>query len=189
MDTDKKVEIVDNKRYRNFMILFYNENEKDNFDKVIFNIHGLKYYAYIKHEPETEEKSPHYHGFIHLDSATTEEALAKRLEIPKNHVSYVKNVRAGCRYLTHIDYPDKIPYDLKDVKVSALFSRKFYSQFEDVKTEEQIIQDMYNWIDNFHYDNYHEKLKYFIIFINMNCYDTIFKRYRFEFIDYLKQSL
>lgn len=62
-------------------------------------------------------------------------------------------------------------------------------QFEDVKTESEIIEDIYNWIDNFQYDNYHEKLKYMLIFINVNCYDTIFKRYRNEFIDYLKYSI
>lgn len=182
-------EIVDNKRYRNFMILFYEESKHYKFEDLIFNIHGLKYYAYIKHQPEDDEKTEHYHGFIHLDSATSETALAKRLGLPKEKVKYVKNVRAGCRYLTHIDYPDKIPYSLDDVKVSSLFQRKFLSQFEDVKTEEEIIQDMYHWIDNFHYDNYHQKLKYFIMYINMSCYDTIFKRYRYEFLDYLKQSI
>lgn len=189
MESELKEQIVDNKRYRNFMILFYNINDKDNFDKVIFNIHGLKYYAYIKHDPEEEEKLEHYHGFIHLDTATTATALSKRLEIPVNHIQYVKNVRAGCRYLTHIDYPEKAQYSLDSVKVSGLFSRKFLLQFEDVKTEEEIIQDIYYWIDNFHYDNYFEKLKYFTMYINMSCYDTVFKRYRYEIIDYLKHSI
>lgn len=184
-----KEEIIDNKRYRNWMILFYDESDHYKKDDLIFNLHGFKYYAYIKHKPETDEKSEHYHGIIHLDTATTQTALSKRLGLPANYISYVKNFRAGCRYLTHIDYPDKIQYTLDDVTCSGLFQRKFYKQFEDVKTEEEMIQDIYSWIDNFHYESYHLKLKYLIMYVNMSCYDTIFKRYRFEFIDYLKVNL
>ena len=182
-------EIVSCKRYRNFMVLFYKDTKTYDFNDIIYNLHGFKYYAYIKHKPETNEKKAHYHAFVHVDSATSEEAIAKRVGVPKNMVQYVKNVRASCRYLTHIDYEDKIQYSVDDVKVSAMFSRKFKKNFEDVKTEEEIIQDIYFWIDNSHFDNYYEKLKYFTIFININCYDTVFKRYRYEFIDYLKVNL
>ena len=125
MKKKQNEEIIDNKRYRNFMILFYKESKHYNFDDIIFNIHGLKYYAYIKHEPETDEKVEHYHAFIHLDTACTEDALAKRIGIPKDKIQYVKNVRAGCRYLTHIDYEDKIQYSIDDIKVYSLFKRKF----------------------------------------------------------------
>lgn len=182
-------EIIDTKRYRNFMILFYRESQHYDFDDIIFNIHSLKYYAYIEHQPETEEKEPHFHAFIHLDTACTEQALSKRLGLPIDKIQYVKNVRGGCRYLTHIDYPDKIQYKLEDVKVSALFQRKFLKNFEDIKTEDEIINDLYWWIDNWHFDDYHEKLRYFIQYINLHCYDTIYKRYRLEFLDYLKQTL
>lgn len=182
-------EIFDEKRYRNFMVLFYDESDNYKFDDIIFNIHSLKYYAYIKHNPEDEEKTQHYHAFIHLDSACTITALSKRLGIPSNYIQYVKNVRGGCRYLTHIDYDDKIQYSLDDVKISGLFRRKFMKCFEDVKTEEEIIIDIYNWIDNFHYDNYIEKVKYLILFININCYDSVYKRYRIEILDYLKKTL
>lgn len=48
-------EIID-KQYRNFMILFYDESIHYNFDDIIFNLHNFKYYAYIKHQPEDEEK-------------------------------------------------------------------------------------------------------------------------------------
>lgn len=182
-------QIIDDKKYRNFMIIIYPDSESYNYDDVIFNIHSFKYYAYIRHEPETDEKKPHVHLYLHLDSASTESAISKRLGVPINHVQYIKNVRAGCRYLTHIDYPDKIQYSLDSVRVSGLFQRKFLKNFEDVKTEEEIIQDIYAFIDNFHCDTYIEKLKQLIIFININCYDTIYKRYRPEFIDYLKQNL
>ena len=182
-------EIIDNKRYRNFMVLFYQDSLNYKFDDVIFNIHSLKYYAYIKHIPETDEKEPHFHAFIHLDTACTCEALSKRLGVPIQFIQYVKNVRGGCRYLTHIDYSDKIQYSIDDVKISALFRRKFLKNFEDIKTEDEIIADIYWWIDNWHYEFYFDKLKDFIQFINLHCYDTIYKRYRYEFLDYMKQNL
>lgn len=177
------------KQYRNFMVLFYDESIHYNFDDVIFNLKGLKYWAYIKHQPEDDEKVQHYHAFIHLDSASTESALAKRLGIPPDKVQYIKNCRSGMRYLTHIDYPEKIQYDLNSVHVSGLFKRKFLKAFEDVKTEEEIIQDIYFWLDNSHFDTYLEKVRYFILYINSNCYDTVYKRYRPEFLDYLKMNL
>lgn len=182
-------EIIDSKQYRNFMVLFYNESIHYNFDDVIFNLHSFKYYAYIKHVPEEEEKTEHYHAFIRVDSATTEKAISKRLGIPADKVQSVKNVRSACRYLTHIDYENKIQYDIGDVIVSGNFKRKFYKQFEDVKTEEEIITDIYKWIDESNISNYHTKLKCLIMYINSNCYDTIYKRYRPELIDYLRATI
>lgn len=181
-------EIIDKKQYRNFMILFYNDSKFYKFDDLIFNIHGFKYYAYIKHLPEDEEKSEHYHAFLHLDSATTISAISKRLGLPENYIQNVKSVRSACRYLTHIDYEEKTQYDLSDVTVSGNFKRKFYKQFEDVKTEAEIISDIYNYIDELGLinTNYHNKVKSLIQYININCYDTIYKRYRYEFNDYLK---
>lgn len=182
-------EIID-KQYRNFMILFYDESKHYKFDDLIFNLHGFKYYAYIKHQPEDEEKTAHYHAFIHLDSATTISAISKRLGIPKEKIQNVKNVRSACRYLTHIDYENKIQYDLNDVVVSGNFKRKFYKQFEDVKTDSEIISDIYNYIDELSLvnTNYHIKVKSLIQYININCYDTIYKRYRYEFTDYLRSK-
>lgn len=182
-------EIIDEKRYRNFMVLFYKTSSNYNFDDVIFNIHSLKYYAYIEHQPETDEKESHFHAFIHLDSATTVLALSKRLGVPKQFIQRVKNIRGGCRYLTHVDYTDKIQYSLSDVKVSGLFQREYLKQFEDIKTEQEIISDLYEWIDFWRYDNYSSKLKDFIQYVNLHCYDTIYKRYRYEFLEYLKQKL
>ena len=121
-------EIIDTKRYRNFMVLFYKESKHYDFDDLIFNIHSLKYYAYIEHQPETDEKQPHFHAFIHLDTACTEQALSKRLGIPIDKIQYVKNVRGGCRYLTHIDYPDKIQYDISATTTDILYVLYFINR-------------------------------------------------------------
>lgn len=173
-------------RYRNFMILLYLEDDNYNIDDVLFILKGFKYYAYITHKPEENEKKEHIHVFLHLDNATTKKRIAKKLGINERFVEDVKSVRASCRYLTHIDYDDKIQYKLEDVYISPLFERKFKKNFEDIKTEEEQIMEVYNFIDNLSIDTFHQSLKYLIIFINKNCYDTIFRRYRNEFITYLK---
>ena len=100
--------VYDNKTYRNFIVLFYDESIHYKFKDVIMNLKNFKYYAYIKHNPETDEKVSHYHAFIRVDSATTESAIAKRLGIPIDKVRHVKNVRSSIRYLIHIDFENKI---------------------------------------------------------------------------------
>ena len=174
----KKDKLYEDNRYRNFMVLFYDESKHYNFDDVLFNLHGFKYYAYIKHQPESDEKTSHYHAFLKVDSATTESAIASKLGIPVDKVQYVKNIRAANRYLIHIDYPEKIQYSIDDVRVSGLWKRHFMKCFEDVKTEEEIIQDIYFFIDNNHYDSYVEKLKYLITFINSIIAININKHYQ-----------
>lgn len=182
-------EEIISKQYRHFVAILYKDSDIYNYDDIIFNLNQFKYYAYIEHQPEKEESKIHTHLFISLDSATSISAISKRIGIPENYIQYVKSVRSSIRYLTHIDYPEKIQYPIEACNVSGAFWRKFRKQFEDLKSESDVIEDIYKWIDNFQYDDYHEKLKNLIIYINLNCYDTIFKRYRLEFIDYLKSTM
>lgn len=176
-------------RFRNFNVLLYPDTTSYNYNDVIFKLNEYKFYAWIEHKPETDEKKEHTHLFIHLDNACTKSAIANNLGIPQNFVQETKNVRSSCRYLTHIDYPDKIQYDYNDVHISTMFERKFKKNFEDLETEEQIINNIFEFIDNLHYDyNYYYAMRVLIQWINLNVYDTIFKRYRDEFLDYLKST-
>ena len=176
-------------RFRNFNILLYKDTSSYKYSDVIFKLNEYKYYAYIEHKPETDEKKEHTHLFIHLDNACTISAVANDLGIPKNFVQETKSVRSSCRYLTHIDYPNKIQYDYKDVHISTMFERKFKKNFEDLETEEQIINNIFEFIDNLHFDyTYNYAMRVLIQWVNLNVYDTIFKRYRSEFLDYLKST-
>lgn len=182
-------EIIEDKTFRNWMILLYDQSDNYVLSDILFNISSLKNYAIIKHDPEMEEKQQHFHVYLELSSATTQERLAKRLGVPQNYLKRVKSRRGAVRYLTHIDYPNKIQYPIDSVKVSRSFQRTFLKCYEDLKTEEEILQDIYNWIDNSSFADFFEKLRYFTLFINMNCYDTIYKRYRYELMEYLKRSI
>lgn len=183
-------EELDEKRYRHFMILLYKDTTSYNFEDVLFDLKGsFKNYAYIEHQPEKEEKKEHIHFILSIDNARTIESIAKRVGIPSNHIQSIKSLRASCRYLIHLDNEEKTSYELSDVIVSQAFSRKFYGAFDDLKTEEDIIDDIYLFIDNLTDLEYKEALKNLIKFVNNQSYDTIYKRYRPEFQDYLKSSI
>lgn len=187
-DNDMIEEIIP-KKYRCFTLVAYEESIHYNFHELLFVLKGFKYWAYIKHEPEEEEKQPHYHILIKLENATTIESISKKTGVPVHKIQYVRNIRAMARYMIHFDDDDKIQYDISQVKISKLWDRKFKKNFEDLKSEDEIIEDIYFFIDNMHYDSYYEKVRYLIQFVNFNCYDSVYKRYRYEFLDYLKSNL
>lgn len=177
------------KKYRCFTFVAYKESESYCFDNILANLKTYKYWAYIKHLPEENEKKEHYHFIIKLDNATTCEGVSKKLGIPVNYIQYVRNERAMCRYLIHFDDPQKMQYNFDDIRVSRLWERKFKKHFEDLKTEEEIIQDIYNWLLNNHYDTFQEKLMYLVMWVNLSGYDSVYKRYRYEFLEFLKLNL
>lgn len=190
----KKIETsseeIDEKRYRHFMILLYEDTETYNFNDVLFDLKGsFKNYAYIKHLPEDNEKKEHIHFILSLDNTRTISSLSKRVGVPENYFQPIKSLRASCRYLTHQDNEEKRHYDLTDVIVSKSFARKFYASFDDLKTEEDVIEDIYLYIDSLCNLNYREAIKSLIVFVNSQAYDTIYKRYRYEFQDYLRDSI
>lgn len=188
---ETKSEEIDEKRYRNFMILLYEDTASYVFNDVLFDLKGsFKNYAYIKHLPEENEKKEHYHFILALDNPRTITSLSKRVGVPENFIQPVKSLRASCRYLTHQDNDDKTKYFLTDVKVSNSFSRKFFASFDDLQTEEDVIDDIYNYIDVISDTNkFSECIKMLIKFVNQNAYDTIYKRYRVEFTEYLRSKL
>lgn len=190
----KKIETlseeIDEKRFRHFMLLFYDESKFYNFDDLLFDLKGsFKNYAYIKHLPESNEKQSHYHFILSLDNPRSINSLSKRIGLPPNYIEPIKSLRSSCRYLIHIDHDEKKQYELSDVKVSQSFSRKFYSSFDDLKTEEDVIDDIYLFIDSLENYQFRDAVKQLILFVNSQSYDTIYKRYRIEFMDYLRDIL
>ena len=152
METLEDLEVIP-KKYRCFTFVLYDESIHYNFNDVLFNLKTYKYWAYIKHLPEDDEKVEHYHFIIYLDNATTIDSISKKTGVPKDKIQYVRNIRAMCRYLIHFDDPNKIPYNYEDIRVSRLWERKFKKHFEDLKTEEEIINDIYFWMTNNHYNS------------------------------------
>lgn len=187
MKNEDLIELPKNDRYRSFLLLLYPDSHSYNIQDIFFELNGFKNYAYILHQPESDEKKSHYHVYIHLDSACTISAVSKRLGIPVNHIQHVRSERASLRYLTHIDYEDKIQYNFYDIKYSKGIERSLLKSYSDVESESDIINSIYKFIDGLKENySYSEAIIELVKFVNMNFYDSIYKRYRIEFKDYLK---
>lgn len=175
-------------KYRHFIVLLYEDTTSYDFETVLRVCKSQKKWAYIKHMPESNEKKEHFHVILSFENAKSKTTLANQLGIPENFIDPIKSFRTICRYLIHKDDEDKYQYSLEQVKVSTLFEREFKKQFDDIETEDQIIDKIYQFIDNLKKGKftYLEMQRQLILYVNTNCYDRIYKRYRFEFNEYLK---
>lgn len=172
----KSEEILE-KRYRNFMLLLY--PEWDNYKDLLFDIKGsFKNYAYLEHQKEASEKKDHLHLILSLDNPRSIESLSKRLDLKKQFIQPIKSLRASCRYLIHKDNEDKIQYNLFDVVVSNSFKSKFFGAFDDLKSDDDMLKDIYDFIKDYigiyNAIDLEVKLTQFVL---ANGYDKIFKRY------------
>lgn len=176
------------KNYRHWLILLYDDTTSYDFKEVLRICKSQKNWAYIKHQPEENEKKPHYHVILSFENARSKKSLSNKLGVPENYIDEIKSFRTMCRYLIHKDDEDKFQYSLDQVKVSKCFEREYLKQFDDLESEEDIINNIYIFIGSLSGWVYSEALRALIQYINIHCYDRIYKRYRFEFQDYLKTT-
>lgn len=180
-------------RYRLFSLVLYKETDTYDIKEVLTNIKSYKYYAYALHDKDLKEdltlKKEHYHIVLKLDNATTISALSKKIGVPENYIQHIRNERAFVRYLIHFDDEEKYQYNLEDIKTSRSYQRFVSKCFEDKETEEEIINNINNFIYNLKGTPRQTALFNLIAYVNLNCYDTIFKRYRQEFTNILNLTL
>lgn len=186
IEVGESLEEIKPKKYRNWLILLYDDTTSYDFKEVLRICKSQKKYAYIKHLPEENEKKPHYHVILSFENATSKSGLSKKIGVPENYISEIKNFRSMCRYLIHKDDEDKIQYNLSQVIINEPFKKEYYKQFDDLETEEQMINNIYDYIDSLNDKPFHEALKYLIKYVNQCSYERIYKRFRYEFTDYLK---
>lgn len=177
-------EEVIEKRYRHFMFLLY--PEWDNYNNILQDIKGnFKNYAYITHNPESEEKKEHTHLILSLDNPRTINSICIRLGLQNNLCQNIKGLRGACRYLIHKDNEDKIQYNLTDVIVSNSFKSTFFKSFDDLITDDEMLENIYTFIDE------HKYLKAFEIerdlskFVCSANYERVFKRYYSSLHNYI----
>ena len=184
VSSDTSSEEVEDKKYRNFMLLLY--PEWSNFKEILQDIKGsFKNYAYIKQMPEEDEKKEHVHVIISLDNPRTENSLAKRLEIDPRFVRRIKSLRGSCRYLIHLDNEEKFQYSLDQVFVSKSFKSTYYKAFDDLLSDEEVLESIYSFIDD-HKSVGCMKLEIELTkFVCSNAYERIFKRYYSTIVKYI----
>lgn len=178
-------------RYRVFSLVLYEDTDSYNFEEVIRNIKTYKNYAYIKHDKDLKEdntyKKEHYHCIVKLDNACTISALSKKIDVPDNYIQNVRNERTMVRYLIHLDDPLKAQYNKNDIVASPVYSRYVNKCFEHIESEEEQLSNIYTFVSDLSTkaSNKHDALYLLVQYVNSNCYDTVYKRYRFEIRDYL----
>lgn len=178
-------------RHRVFCLVLYRETDSYNFEEVLRNIKTYKNYAYIKHDKDITEdntlKKEHFHCVLKLDNACTISALSKKLDVPDNYIQNVRNERTMIRYLIHLDDPLKVQYDKNDIVSSPVYSRYVNKCFEHIESEEEQLSNIYTFVSDLSKkaSNKHDALYLLVQYVNSNCYDTVYKRYRFEIRDYL----
>lgn len=177
-------EEIEEKRYRHFMLLLY--PEWSNYNDILQDIKGsFKNYAYIKHIPEDEEKKEHVHLILSLDNPRTEQSLAKRLEIDKRFIGYIKSLRGSCRYLVHMDNEEKYQYNLDQVIVSNSFKSTFFKSFDDLLSDEEVLDNIYSFINDYKDLNPIDLEVSLTKFVCANAYERVFKRYYNTIVKYL----
>lgn len=72
-------------------------------------------WAWIYHEPDTEEGTPHVHFLIRHNGTRSVKQIADKLGIASNYVQVCRKVVAFRRYMLHLDSDDKIKYTIDDV--------------------------------------------------------------------------
>lgn len=190
-NTSKIGELIEEqnpKKFRNWLILLYEDTTSYNFEDVIRIIKSQKKWAYIKHFPESNEKKEHFHVILSFENATKKDTLSRKLGIPSNYIDEIKSMRTICRYLIHKDDEEKYQYNLDQVKVSKLFEKEYKKQFDDILTDDEIIDKIYCFIDSISEMTFSEGLRLLVQYVNSNCFERVYKRFRYEFNDYLKMS-
>lgn len=183
--------ITENGRYRLFFLVLYHDSESYDYKETCRYLKSLGNYAYITHDKDLDDdgnlKKIHDHWIIKLDNAMSGSAFHKKTGIPLNLCQEIQNERSCCRYLIHFDDPERYQYDINEVHCSTHYSRFFNKCFNDVESEEQQISNIYNFLSDISTkaSNSHEALYLLVQYVNSQCYDTVYKRYRTEFKDYL----
>ena len=77
-------------------------------------------WAYIRHEPDSEQGSPHYHFLVRNNGTRSVSQIADKLGISGQYVQVCRKVVAFRRYMLHLDNDEKIKYSLDDIHTNRL---------------------------------------------------------------------
>lgn len=169
----------ENVRYHTFLLVLYKDSQIYDYYEVINNIIGwCKHYAFIEHKPEKNELKEHTHVIMYFENSKFVETIENQLGVPKNYFQVPLSFRGSCRYLTHIDYPEKLQYSLQDVSVSKSFIKRYFQAFDDEKLDDEILQDIITFIeDNAPSLTKINLVKMLMIYVTRCRYKTIYKQF------------
>lgn len=117
--------------------------EWDTLNILIDRIKSIsKNYAYIQHDKDLEEdktpKKVHIHCVVEMSAKRTINGLYDMLAdtcvgFTSNLIIIPGNVNSQIRYLTHIDYPEKYPYEYNDIKTN---NQQWLKELYEIETDD-----------------------------------------------------
>lgn len=72
-------------------------------------------WAWIYHESDTDEGTPHVHFLIKANGTRNIKQISDKIGLESNYIQVCRKVVAFRRYMLHLDSPDKIKYTVNDV--------------------------------------------------------------------------
>lgn len=118
-------------RYTTWTFTAYPESLPEGWERQLSDLHVPC--AYVLHDSDVDEHGeplkPHYHVLMRYDSLKTIQQVQADIAFTGiQYVEVVRSFRSMCRYLCHLDDPDKHQYDRESVvSVSGMsldFSRR-----------------------------------------------------------------
>lgn len=119
------------RRDRKFELVLYPDSDSYHCDAIIQLAQSyFSDWAYCLHYADTTDdgvlKKPHIHFVGKLSEVRSPDVVCKDLGLPINAISNIKSWKAACRYLIHLDQPQKYQYQPDDV-VSSFAILSFFS--------------------------------------------------------------
>lgn len=143
-------------RTRNWASIIYPESAPQDWDQIL---RDEKIQAVVSPlhcddvNPDGEPKKPHYHVILRFDAVKTkdqaEEVFAK---IGGVGCEKVKDLRQYCRYLCHLDNPEKAQYAVADVMTFGGFD--YYEVIISAADENDMLKEITMFVVGNHVTNF-----------------------------------
>ena len=98
-------------------------------------------WAYIKHQPDSEDGTEHYHFLVRNNGTRSVQQIADKLGISGQYVQVCRKVVAFRRYMLHLDQDEKIKYTIDDIHTNRLPDFKSAIMGNDKRDVNVIFQD------------------------------------------------
>lgn len=88
-------------------------------DEIKKSILDFKSWAWVYHEPDNDDGTPHVHFLLRANGTRSIKQIADKIELPSNYIQVCLKVVAFRRYMMHLDSPDKKQYDVGDIHTNC----------------------------------------------------------------------
>lgn len=109
-------------------------------DDIKKTILDFPFWAWIYHEPDRDDGTPHVHFLVRTNGTRKIKHIAEKFNIEPNFIQIVRQEVGLMRYFMHLDSDDKIKYDVNDVHTNS------HADFRKAKEGEfkPSVIDLYN---------------------------------------------